>query len=198
MHQGLNFSLKQEDRIGILGPNGAGKSTMFLLAMGLLKPSGGKVFHRGRECADESGFRALRRDVGLLFQDPDDQLFCPTVAEDVAFGPRNLGLSRDEALERVDQSLDALGLGGYQKRVTYQLSGGEKRLVTLAAVLAMHPSALLLDEPSNGLDDEHTALLERHLAASGLSWAIVSHDRPFLERICTTLLKLEHGGLVAA
>ena len=98
----------------------------------------------------------------------------------------------------MDQSLDSLGLGGYQKRVTYQLSGGEKRLVTLAAVLAMHPSALLLDEPSNGLDDEHTALLERHLADSGLSWAIVSHDRPFLERVCTTLLKLDRGGLVAA
>lgn len=198
VHEDLNFSLSQGQRVGILGANGAGKSTMFLLAMGLLKPGNGRLLHRGKECRREADLRNLRREVGLLFQDPDDQLFCPTVAEDVAFGPRNLGLTKEESLERVDQTLDNLGLGGYQKRITYQLSGGEKRLVSLASVLAMHPTAILLDEPSIGLDEKHTALLERHLLDSDLSWAIISHDRSFLDRTCTSLLKLDDGRLLAA
>lgn len=195
VHQGLSFSLEAGQRIGIIGSNGAGKSTMLLLAMGLLAPSSGRLLHRGKPCQGEDDLRELRRDIGLLFQDPDDQLFCPTVAEDVAFGPRNLGLSKDQAQERVDDTLVALGLDGYQKRTTYQLSGGEKRLVSLASVLAMHPSAILLDEPSIGLDEEHTSLLEKHLLASELSWAIVSHDRAFLQRTCTSLLKMDAGGL---
>lgn len=196
VHQGLDFTLNQGDRVGIWGPNGAGKSTMFLVAMGLLEPSRGRVYGLGQLCVTEKDFRGLRRQVGLLFQDPDDQLFCPTVAEDVAFGPRNLGLGKDQALRVVDQTLAELGLDGYQRRVTYQLSGGEKRLVSLAAVLAMNPQAILLDEPNTGLDEEHAMALERHLLASRLSWAIVSHDRPFLERTCQRILHMKNGALV--
>jgi len=193
--QGLDFQLKQGDRVGILGPNGAGKSTMFLVAMGFLKPQGGEVFGLGLPCRHERDFRPLRRAVGYLFQDPDDQLFCPTVAEDVAFGPRNLGLSLEQAMVRVEETLEALGLAGYGRRLTYQLSGGEKRLVSLAAVLAMQPQGLLLDEPMNGLDEEHQERLEQVLMESNLSWAMVSHDRALLERTCSVIFCLRDGRL---
>ncbi len=193
--QGLDFTLKQGDRLGILGPNGAGKSTMFLVAMGFLKPQAGEVFGLGLPCRRERDFRPLRRAVGYLFQDPDDQLFCPTVAEDVAFGPRNLGLSLQEAMVRVEETLASLGLAGYGRRLTYQLSGGEKRLVSLAAVLAMQPQGLLLDEPMNGLDEEHQERLEQVLLDSNLSWAMVSHDRSLLERTCSVILCLRGGRL---
>ena len=193
--QGLDFCLEQGDRVGILGPNGAGKSTMFLVSMGFLTPQQGEVFGLGLPCRRERDFRPLRRAVGYLFQDPDDQLFCPTVAEDVAFGPRNLGLSREQALVRVEETLESLDLADYGRRLTYQLSGGEKRLVSLAAVLAMQPQGLLLDEPMSGLDQEHQEQLERVLMESQLSWAMVSHDRALLERTCSLILHLREGRL---
>lgn len=192
---GLDFQLAPGDRIGILGPNGAGKSTLFQIIMGLLQPQAGQVIALGQVCTQEKDFRALRAAVGYLFQDPDDQLFCPTVAEDVAFGPQNLGRDRHEALRIVDETLESIGLAGYQSRLTYQLSGGEKRLAALASVLAMKPKALLLDEPGNGLDQEHAARLEELLAGSDLSWAMVSHDQALLERTCRTMLYMDHGKL---
>ncbi|MEW5912087.1 MAG: ABC transporter ATP-binding protein [Thermodesulfobacteriota bacterium] len=190
---GLDFSLSSGQRLGILGPNGAGKSTLFMLCMGLLRPQAGAVYGLGRACREEKDFRALRREVGYLFQDPDDQLFSLTVAEDVAFGPLNLGLGRERALELVDSTLKRLGLAGFQRRVTYHLSGGEKRLVSLATVLAMQPQAVLLDEPSNGLDETRAATLERVLVESDLSWAMVSHDRALLERTCRRVLVMKDG-----
>jgi cobalt/nickel transport system ATP-binding protein len=192
---GVDFTLNSGDRLGIVGPNGAGKSTLFKLAMGLVKPTRGEVFGLGEPCLVEKDFRPLRRAVGYLFQDPDDQLFCPTVAEDVAFGPLNLGKSRDEVLSIVDHTLEALDLSYLRDRVTYQLSGGEKHLAALAAVLALEPQALLLDEPGNGLDQKHAVHLERVLLESDLSWAVVSHDQGFLERICRRMLRVEDGML---
>lgn len=193
--EGLDFTLEQGQRIGILGPNGAGKSTLFMLAMGFLHPSRGEVYGLGKPCRREEDFRPLRAAVGYLFQDPDDQLFCPTVAEDVAFGPRNLGLDLRQALERVDQVLEEVGLEGYQDRLTYQLSGGEKRLVALATVLAMRPKALLLDEPLTGVDQEHAARLERLLVESDYGWALVAHDPELLRRTCRQIFCLEGGRL---
>lgn len=194
---GLDFSFAVGERIGILGPNGAGKSTLFHLAMGLVKPQAGVVRGLGGPCRQEKEFRELRRQVGYLFQDPDDQLFCPTVAEDVAFGPLNLGLGRHEAQHRVEDTLALLGLEGYGRRVSYQLSGGEKRLVSLAAVLAMRPQALLLDEPSSALDEDHAQRMEQVLLESDLAWVMVSHDWPFLERTCPVILRLVNGSLVS-
>ena len=164
--------------------------------MGLVKPHAGVVRGLGSPCRQEKEFRELRRQVGYLFQDPDDQLFCPTVAEDVAFGPLNLGLGRHEAQHRVEHTLTELGLAGYGERVSYQLSGGEKRLVSLAAVLAMRPQALLLDEPSSALDEEHAQRMEQVLMGSELAWVMVSHDRPFLERTCQSMLRLKDGVLI--
>ncbi|MCF8034849.1 MAG: energy-coupling factor ABC transporter ATP-binding protein [Desulfarculaceae bacterium] len=190
-----SFSLSPGQRTGIVGPNGAGKSTLFLIAMGLLKPQSGTVRGLGRECREEKDFRPLRAAVGFCFQDPDDQLFSLTVREDVAFGPLNLGRTRAEALAIVSQTLESLGLAGFEERVTYHLSGGERRMVSLATVLAMRPQALLLDEPTAGLDTGTQQRLEQVLLASGLAWAVVSHDRGFLERTCDSILRLEQGRL---
>ncbi|WP_156360723.1 energy-coupling factor ABC transporter ATP-binding protein [Dethiosulfatarculus sandiegensis] len=189
----MEFSLNLGERVGIVGPNGAGKSTLFKLAMGLNRPDRGEVRGLGKICSKEKDFRRLRTKVGYLFQDPEDQLFCATVAEDVAFGPLNLGKTRSEALEITSRVLKQVGLEGFEKRVTYQLSGGEKQLVALASVLAMEPMALLLDEPSTGLDLEHKKQLLKILNASDLSWAMVSHEQDFLEQTCTSLIYLNHG-----
>ena len=193
--QELDFSLKAGDRLGILGPIGAGKSTLFQVAMGLLKPQSGRVFGLGELCGTEKEFQALRRQVGYVFQDSDDQLFCPSVAEDLAFGPMNLGRSKHEALELSRKTLELLGLAGFQDRLTYQLSGGEKRLVSLACVLTMQPKALLLDEPTTALDEEHVQTMQKVLARSEYSWAMVSHDRNFLKSTCTSLVTMHEGKL---
>ena len=193
--RGLDFTLPDGGRIGIVGPNGAGKSTLFMLAMGLLVPDKGRIWVFDEPMAGENDFRRIRTRLGYCFQDPDDQLFCATVREDVAFGPLNQGRSRQEVVQLVDQTLERLGLSGFAERVTYHLSGGEKRLVSLATVLAMQPQALLLDEPTAGLDPDTRSRLEEILMQSDLAWAIVSHDRAFLERTCHQILALKDGRL---
>lgn len=192
---GLDFVIKPGDRIGLAGPNGAGKSTLFLVAMGLLTPQAGEVWAFGQKRTKEKEYQEVRANIGLCFQDPDDQLFSPTVLQDVAFGPLNLGLSKDEARHRARQTLADLGLAGFEERITYQLSGGEKRLVSLATVLAMHPVALLLDEPTAGLDQETEARLKKYLAKSNLAWTIISHDREFLRDTCSHIIHMNHGRL---
>lgn len=193
---GLDFCLEDGQRVGILGPNGAGKSTLFLLAMGLLQADAGAVELFGQTMRRESDFAPLRTRLGYCFQDPDDQLFCPTVLEDVAFGPLNQGLERSQALERAHAALEALGMAGFAQRVTYQLSGGEKRLATLATVLALRPQALLLDEPTTGLDPHTQERLEEVLRESELPWAVISHDHAFLRRNCDLVLELNQGRLI--
>ncbi|MFZ5586192.1 MAG: energy-coupling factor ABC transporter ATP-binding protein [Thermodesulfobacteriota bacterium] len=195
---GLDFGLKTGERVGVLGPNGAGKSTLFLVVMGLVRPQAGAVNLFGQAMRTEKDFQAVRTRLGYCFQDPDDQLFCPTVLEDVAFGPLNQGLGRHQAQDAARQTLAELGLGHLEERVTHQLSGGEKRLVSLATVFALHPQALLLDEPTAGLDPATQDRLERVLLASDLPWAIISHDHAFLRRTCTRLLWLEAGRLLPA
>jgi cobalt/nickel transport system ATP-binding protein len=193
--ENLDFSLASGERLGIQGPNGAGKSTLFMLAMGLLEPNGGKIEVLGQKMASEKDFRPVRTRIGYCFQDPDDQLFSATVKEDVAFGPLNQGKHKHEVLDLVKDTLERLGLEGFEDRVTYHLSGGERRLVSLATVLAMQPEALLLDEPTTGLDPNTEERLEDVLMSSELSWAIISHDRAFLERTCGRILNLANGRL---
>jgi cobalt/nickel transport system ATP-binding protein len=144
---------------------------------------------------EERDFREVRERAGLLFQDPQDQLFCPTVYEDVAFGPLNLGKSREEAEEVVEKVLSRLDLQGYEERITYKLSGGEKRLVSLACVLAMEPEVLLLDEPAEGLDEGMWDRLVDILTELSQSMIIVSHDREFLRRTTDRILNLKRGQL---
>jgi cobalt/nickel transport system ATP-binding protein len=190
-----SLRLQSAERVALTGPNGSGKSTLFALIVGLLRPTAGRVEVFGKVRARESDFHEVRRRVGMLFQDSDDQLFCPTVAEDVAFGPLNLGKQREEVAHIVHQTLDALGLSGYEARITYKLSGGEKRLVALATVLAMEPDVLLLDEPTAGLDDdaaERVAVILRNLPQTML---VASHDYRLLGGLFTRQLRLDHGRL---
>lgn len=195
---GLDLRIGRGERVALIGPNGAGKSTLLKLIVGLLTPSAGRVRVLGQDCRQEADFRAVRAAVGLVFQHSDDQLFCPTVLDDVAFGPLNLRFSSSEAAAAAERTLAALGLQGYGPRVTHRLSGGEKRLVALATVLSMEPELLLLDEPTSGLDAASEARLLKHLDALPQAMLIVSHEQRVLERLSTRALLLEQGRLVEA
>lgn len=194
----VNLSLHAGDRLALVGGNGAGKSTLLELIVGLHRPSAGSVRAFGQECASEAEFRALRAKVGLLFQDSDDQLFCPTVLEDVAFGPLNLGHSEADARAIAERTLTSLGLAGFGERITHRLSGGEKRLVALATVLAMSPQVLLLDEPTNGLDEAAERRLIAHLQQLDQSMILVTHDRRLIEQLATRAAIMQDGTLVDA
>lgn len=176
----VNLQFHEGDRMGLMGPNGSGKTTLFHIIVGLLKPSSGRIEIFGSPVNEEKDFRGVRQRIGLLFQDADDQLFSPTVLEDVAFGPLNLGKSHEEAKAIAKRTLDSLGLTGFEDRVTYKLSGGEKRLVSLATVLAMEPEVLLLDEPSTGLDEPTERRTMEILRGLDLSYILVSHNIDFL------------------
>lgn len=189
----LNLSFYQGDRMGLMGPNGSGKTTLFHVIMGLLKPSSGRVEIFGRHVREEKDFGGVRQRIGLLFQDADDQLFSPTVLEDVAFGPLNLGKSQDEAKTIAYRTLQSLGLAGFEDRITYKLSGGEKRLVSLATVLAMEPQVLLLDEPSTGLDETTEKRLIDILKNLNLSYILVSHNIDFLTETTDYISYMANG-----
>jgi cobalt/nickel transport system ATP-binding protein len=189
----LDFRLHAGDRIGLVAPNGSGKTTLFHIIMGLLKPLSGAVEAFGVVRETEADFIEVRRRIGLLFQDADDQLFSPTVLDDVAFGPLNLGKSREEALTIARNTLDFLGLNDFENRVTYKLSGGEKRLVSLATVLAMEPEVLLLDEPSTGLDSSTKDKLIDILNGLGLSFVLISHEFDFLSKTTGHIYTMDGG-----
>ena len=191
--EGLNFSLNKKDKVGLTGPNGSGKTTLFHVVMGLLKPESGTVKIFEKIMREEKDFIEVRRRIGLLFQDSDDQLFCPTVEEDIAFGPLNIGKSHEEAHEIVHDTCERLGLNGYEKRVTHRLSGGEKRLVALATVVAMHPECYLLDEPVAGLDEATTERFLTHMREHADTYIIIAHDRNFLESATDKIYELRDG-----
>nr|WP_239479563.1 ABC transporter ATP-binding protein [Actibacterium sp. 188UL27-1] len=192
---GADLTLAAGERLCVTGANGSGKSTLLRLIVGLIRPTAGTITAFGHPCLGEADFAKVRRRVGLVFQDPDDQLFCPTVAEDVAFGPLNLGQTRDKAMATVARVLAQLDLRHLQDRVTYQLSGGERRLVTLATVLAMNPEVLLLDEPTNALDADNQARLTDVLQALPHAMVIVSHDAAFRAALGNRALVLQNGQL---
>jgi cobalt/nickel transport system ATP-binding protein len=189
----LDFSLKRGDRIGLIGPNGAGKTTLLHLVMGLLKPTCGEIEIFGKTRKEEKDFIEVRKRIGFLFQDSDDQLFCPTVEEDISFGPLNLGKSHEETRIIVSDTCNKLGLNGYEKKITHRLSGGEKRLVALATVVAMHPDCYLLDEPATGLDEATTEKLLKYLKENTETYIIITHDRDFLRHTTDKIYVLKDG-----
>ena len=193
----LNLKFFRYDRIGLIGPNGSGKTTMFHIIMGLLKHTSGSIEIFGKPVTEEKEFDEVRRKIGMLFQDADDQLFSPTVLEDVAFGPLNLGMSRDEAVDIAKRTLESLDLAGFEDRITYKLSGGEKRLVSLATILAMKPEVLLLDEPTAGLDDKTKAKLLSILSNLDLSFILISHEIDFLFEITDSIYTMENKRIVS-
>lgn len=180
---GLSLELRAGERIALTGANGAGKTTLLHIIMGLIIPDSGGIAAFGRPMQSESDFVWMRRRVGFLFQDSDDQLFSPTVEEDVAFGPLNLGLSHAEARQRVVQTLQELGIEHLLKKVTHNLSGGEKRLVAFATIAAMHPEVYILDEPSIGLDRQRRSLLLEYIREYAGTCIITTHDEEFLSKL---------------
>lgn len=189
----LDLCVHKGERLGLVGPNGSGKTTLFRLIMGLLKPTSGRLTIFGRDVIYKKDFTPVRQRVGLLFQDADDQLFSPTVLDDVAFGPLNQGKSPEEAKEISREILSSLGLENFENRVTYKLSGGEKKLVSLATVLSMRPEVLLLDEPTTGLDIETTKKIIRVLESIDVASIIISHDMDFIQRTTGTIYGMVKG-----
>jgi cobalt/nickel transport system ATP-binding protein len=188
---GVDLSVTEGERVAVLGPNGAGKTTLMLHLNGLLAGDG---------ALDVGGIRdvrELRAAVGLVFQDPDDQLFMPTVGEDVAFGPLNLGLTRDEVAARVRVALATVRMSHVEDRAPHQLSLGQRRRVAIATVLAMRPRLLVLDEPSANLDPRARRELLEVLDSFDRTMLVVTHDLPFAARLCERAVILS-GGRVAA
>ena len=192
----VSFSINSGDKLALTGANGAGKTTLLQLLVGLIPRQSGEILAMSKVQLTETDFVQLRQQVGLVFQDPDDQLFCPSVLEDVMFGPLNQGHTMTQAQQRSQQMLAKLGLEHLSDRIASELSGGEKRLVTLAAVLVMQPKVLLLDEPSNALDTQAKQKLLELLQSLDQAMLIISHDQPFLQQLANGYLELKDAKLV--
>lgn len=197
----LSVTLCEGERIAVLGNNGAGKSTFFLCCNGVLKPTDGSIFLHGQKLSkDLADMFKLRRSVGLVFQDPDAQLIAGTVEAEVSFGPMNLKLPVAEVGRRVNHAIAALNLELLRTRSPHTLSGGEKKRVTLADILAMQSELLLMDEPTSSLDLENSALLEQYLEnlhASGMGLVIATHNVDFAWRWAHRILVFHNGELCA-
>ena len=193
---GVDLVLQPGERTALLGPNGAGKTTLVLHLNGILTPTSGTVHVDGLPVEREQ-LQEVRRRVGIVFQDPDDQLFMPSVREDVAFGPANLGLSADEIDQRVSEALDAVGMAHAVDRAPHHLSFGQRRRVAVATVLAMRPSILVLDEPSSNLDPASRRELADILLGLDLTVLMVTHDLPYALELCPRSVVLDAGVIVA-
>ena len=194
--QNLDFALHAGERLGIVGDNGSGKTSLLMALTGLRPLASGRLLFRGRPVQGRKDLRALRRSVGLVFQNSDDQLFSPTVLEDVAFGPLNLGCSNEEALQKAQAILTKLGIRHLAEYSPHQLSGGQKRLVALATAIVMEPEVLLLDEPTNGLDAAGRATLAEVLRHEERTLVVVSHEPCFLEQVVSRCLQMDGGRFV--
>jgi cobalt transport protein ATP-binding subunit len=197
---GISFSVAPGECLGIIGPNGAGKSTLLLHLNGVLpeEPSAeSSVFIDGQPITKEN-LPEIRRSVGLLFQDPDDQIFCPTVFEDVAFGPAQLGVREAALAGVVRDALAQVRLEGFENRLPHHLSLGEKRRVCLAGVLACEPRILVLDEPTAGLDPRGRRELTALLASLPATRIVASHDLDMVASLCSRVIVLDRGGTVAS
>lgn len=194
---GVSFAVAPGENVGLVGPNGAGKTTLFLCLTGVLLAKSGTIRVGGLDPADARQRRQLPRQVGIVFQNSDDQLFHSSVFDDVAFGPLNLELPPEEVRTRVSEALAQVGLTGSEARVPIHLSGGEKRRTALAGVLAMRPDVLLLDEPSSGLDPRGRREFMVLLQSLTSTKIIASHDLDLIVRSCERVLLLDGGRLIA-
>ncbi len=193
---GVDLRIDAGERVAILGPNGAGKTTLVLHLNGILLAGHGAVRVAGTN-VERKTLKEVRRRVGLVFQDPDDQLFMPTVREDVAFGPANLGLRGDELDARVHEALLAVGMDAHADRSPHHLSFGQRRRVAVATVLAMQPDVLVLDEPSSNLDPASRRELAEILLGLDQTILLVTHDLPYALELCPRSLIMNDGTIVA-
>ena len=193
---GVDLTVAPGERVALLGPNGAGKTTLALHLNGILSPGRGEVTVDGLRVGADTRVEVRRR-VGIVFQDPDDQLFMPTVAEDVGFGPANLGVRGPELRRRVDRALEQVGLAGLGDRAPHHLSFGQRRRVSVATVLAMEPQVLVLDEPSSNLDPASRRELADVVRSLDVAVLMVTHDLPYALDLCPRAVLLDAGQVVA-
>ena len=199
--KGVSLKIEQGEMVALLGKNGAGKSTLFLHLNGIYEPDEGKVFIDGEELKyDKKSLLKFRQKVGIVFQNPDDQIFAPTVEEDVAFGPLNLGLPMEEVQDRVEEALSRVGMSGTEKIAPHHLSGGQKKRVAIAGILAMKPEIMVLDEPTAGLDPqgvENLVKLLKELNDEGITIVISTHEVDLVPDYANKVFVLVDGELIA-
>ena len=199
--KGVSLKIEKGEMVALLGKNGAGKSTLFLHLNGIYEPDEGKVFIDGEELKyDKKSLLKFRQKVGIVFQNPDDQIFAPTVEEDVAFGPLNLGLSMEEVQDRVEEALDRVGMSGFEKTAPHHLSGGQKKRVAIAGILAMKPEIMVLDEPTAGLDPQgvtNLVKLLKELNDEGITIIISTHEVDLVPDYANRVFVLVGGELIA-
>jgi cobalt/nickel transport system ATP-binding protein len=193
--RGVSFHLCEGDKVALVGPNGAGKSTLMLQLNGILQGTG--EIEIGGMHLTRDNLPLVRAMVGLVFQNPDDQLFSPTVFEDVAFGPLHMGLPESEVLIRVDSALQAVGMTSYRDRLSHHLSVGEKKRVAIATVLSMNPDILILDEPSAGLDPRARRTLINLLRELPITMLISTHDMRLVQELFPRTIVMDEGQIVA-
>lgn len=196
----VNFHASKGEIVALLGPNGAGKSTLFLHFNGILRPSSGKIMVEEVPLNyDKKAIMKVRQKVGIVFQNPDDQLFAPTVAEDVAFGPLNIGLDQDEVEKRVVESLKRVGMAGFEKKPPHHLSGGQKKRVAIAGILAMRPGIMVLDEPTSGLDPKGASQILHilhQLNQEGMTIVISTHDVDLVPLYASQVYIISDGHII--
>lgn len=193
---GISFTVNDGESVALIGANGAGKSTLLMAIVGVVESAAGSVSVDGI-CLEKNTVNGIRQRVGLVFQNPDDQLFMPLIREDVAFGLRNYGLSEAETDQRVNKVLEALGITSLKDRSSMRLSGGEKRTAAIATVLAMEPSLILLDEPTAFLDPKARRTLAVQLNGLRQTKIIATHDLEFAEKTCSRTLFIRKGKIIA-
>jgi cobalt/nickel transport system ATP-binding protein len=196
---GVNLTVGQGERVALLGPNGAGKTTLVMHMNGIHPAAHGEVKVAGQliDARDKANLRSIRSKVGIVFQDPDDQLFMPTVGEDVAFGPYNMGVRGEELEKVVVEALELVGMTEYKDRPPHHLSFGQRRRVAVATVLAMKPEILVLDEPSSNLDPASRRELADILRSLAITIVMVTHDLPYALELCERAVILSGGIIVA-
>ena len=194
--RGVSFELCEGDKVALVGPNGAGKSTLMLHLNGILAGQEGDVII-GDNRITRDNLPAIRAMVGVVFQSPDDQLFSPTVFEDVAFGPLHMGLPKDEVIKRVDAALEAVQMSGFKDRLSHHLSVGEKKRIAIATVLSMNPQILILDEPSAGLDPRARRTLINLLRDLPITMLDSTHDMKLVEELFPRTIVMDEGLVVA-
>ncbi|MDR2966605.1 MAG: ATP-binding cassette domain-containing protein [Methanobacteriaceae archaeon] len=196
----INFTVKKGNMVSLLGNNGAGKSTLFLHFNGIFQPSSGEILVEGKTLKyDKKSLLEVRQKIGIVFQNPDDQLFAPTVEEDVAFGPLNIGLTQEETKKRVITALKRVGMEGYEKKPPHHLSGGQKKRVAIAGILAMNPEIMVLDEPTSGLDPKGASNILKllyELNNEGMTIIISTHDVDLVPLYSNCVHIIKEGNII--
>lgn len=194
---GLSLEIKKGQKVAVMGANGSGKSTFFLCCTGILKPQSGKLFFHGKELTyGKKDLLDLRSKVGIVFQDPDNQLFCASVYQEISFGPLNLGISEEKVRKEVEDMIDRLEITPFRHKPTHALSGGQKKQVSIADILVMHPEIIILDEPAAALDPRHTVMVNHivnQMTKDGITVLMATHDVNYAYEWADEVILFESG-----